>query len=189
MKTDEPARPAMQLRPGDPWPIGTMRLVSGKAQPLPARARWTHVQFRRFVGCPICSLHLREFVRRRAELERHDIAEVILFSSTRSVVAEYVDQIPFPMVADPERQFYRRVGVERSLRALASPRTWLKASRALFSVGARLPEHAGDANATPADFLIDASGVVRACQYGRYADDQWTFDQLIELSRSASQPT
>lgn len=42
--------------------------ISGETLALPAVPGRTHVQFRRFAGCPICSLHLRSFALRLAEI-------------------------------------------------------------------------------------------------------------------------
>jgi hypothetical protein len=36
----------------------------------------------------------------------------------------------------------------------------------------------------PADFLIDASGVIVECKYGEYADDQWTVDEVLAFARA-----
>ena len=38
----------------------------------------------------------------------------------------------------------------------------------------------------PADFLIASNGYIRAVHYGTHAYDQWTVDELLELTRSCS---
>lgn len=40
----------------------------------------------------------------------------------------------------------------------------------------------------PADFLIDADGMVVALRYGWHADDQWSVDELLDIQRSVGRP-
>lgn len=49
---------AMKVRPGDVVRIRDLHTVEGKPIRVPDTAGLTHLQFRRFAGCPICSLHL-----------------------------------------------------------------------------------------------------------------------------------
>jgi hypothetical protein len=35
----------------------------------------------------------------------------------------------------------------------------------------------------PGDFLIAPDGRVLACKYGEHADDQWSVDELLSLTR------
>ena len=47
------AGPEQKLQPGDPAPAIQVTDIHGTAVAVPnARAKWTHVQFRRFAGCP-----------------------------------------------------------------------------------------------------------------------------------------
>lgn len=170
-----------QLHAGEVWPLPALRAVGRGAVAVPGAAAWTHVQFRRFAGCPICSLHLRRFVRRDEELRGRGISEVIVFASSEQVLGEYAPGFPFPLVADPGREHYRRLGIERSARALLHPAAWLAGVRGVGTSGARLPERVSNTHGLPADFLVDAQGRVRACKYGRHADDQWSVDELLRL--------
>ncbi len=45
-----------------------------------AHSKFTHLQFRRFAGCPICNLHLRSVVQRKSEIQNAGIREVIFFA-------------------------------------------------------------------------------------------------------------
>jgi peroxiredoxin len=170
-----------KIRVGEAWPIAQMAAVGRGNVRVPAATGWTHVQFRRFAGCPICALHLRSFVRSKAQLDQRGILEVVVFASSESALAEYAGEFPFALVADPGRELYRRVGVERSVWALAHPKSWLAGIRGLVTGGAGMPERVADAQGTPADFLIDAGGVVRACKYGRHADDQWSVEEVLGM--------
>lgn len=91
--------------------------------PLPDPDRWVHLQLRRYAGCPICNLHLRDVARRYAEVTDRGAVEVVVFHSTAAALLAYgADRLPFPVVPDPGRLLYRELGVQASPRALADPR-------------------------------------------------------------------
>jgi len=69
--------------------------------------------------------------------------------------------------------------------AMANPRVWLAAARA---VGAGAAAHAAVGAAdgslgTPGDFLIDPHGRIVASYRGLHADDQWSVDELLQVVR------
>jgi peroxiredoxin len=59
----------MKFKPGDMLPTTVMEAVTGEAINLPDPKRLVHLQFRRFVDCPICNTHIAEFRRRARETE------------------------------------------------------------------------------------------------------------------------
>lgn len=84
----------------------------------------THLQFRRFAGCPICHLQLCSFADRHQEIADAGIVEVVLFGSPDDELRGYQSLLPFAVVADPDWVLYRAFGVETGLRAAADPRAW-----------------------------------------------------------------
>lgn len=105
--------------------------VVGAPVAVPAPDRLVHLQFRRFAGCPVCNLHLRSIVRRHAEIEAAGVREVVVFHSPADEVREHTDELPFAVVADPDKRLYREFGVESSRWSLLSPRAWLPIVRAV----------------------------------------------------------
>ena len=96
----------------------------------------------------------------------------------------YQGDLPFDVIADAEKKFYRQFGVEKSLRAILDPRTWKAYFIGVFSPH---PSSSLDGDeqghlGLPADFLIDQFGKVIACKYGQHADDQWSLDELLALA-------
>ncbi|MCP3770875.1 peroxiredoxin-like family protein [Streptomyces sp. MAR25Y5] len=164
--------------------------VSGDQVAVPDPERLIHLQFRRFAGCPVCNLHLRSVVRRHREIEAAGVREVVVFHSPTEELAPHATDLPFAVVADPARRLYAEFGVERSPRALLSPRAWGPIVRAVLS-GARnvvrgrehLPSTSphGGRLGLPADFLIAPDGRVLAAKYGEHVYDQWSVDELLEL--------
>ena len=50
----------MKFKPGDMLPTTVMEAVTGEAISLPDPKGTVHLQFRRFVDCPICNTHIAE---------------------------------------------------------------------------------------------------------------------------------
>jgi peroxiredoxin len=182
-----------QLSSGAVVPVRRLETITGGPVTVPAVRGRTHLQFRRFAGCPICHLHLRSFATRHSELADAGITEVVFFHSPADALRGYQSLLPFAVVADPDKEQYRNFGVEARMRALTHPQAWRSAFRgyALARRHRNDPDYAGVGSTDgsthfglPADFLIDPDGTVVALHYGRHADDQWSVDQLLDIHRS-----
>jgi peroxiredoxin len=114
----------MKVRPGDIIRIPDLVTVNGESIAVPDPARLTHLQFRRFAGCPICGVHMQSVAARHRELVAAGIHEVVLCHSTAAELATYGADLPFGVVADPDRQLYTKFGVETSLRGVLDPRAF-----------------------------------------------------------------
>ncbi|MFF2203485.1 peroxiredoxin-like family protein [Streptomyces sp. NPDC058145] len=168
--------------------------VSGDHVAVPDPDRLIHLQFRRFAGCPVCNLHLRTVVQRHQEIGAAGVREVVVFHSPTEELAPHVVDLPFAVVADPDRRLYAEFGVERAPRALLDPRVWGPILRAVVSGTwnvVRGREHLPSAGphggrlGLPGDFLIAPDGRVLAAKYGEHAYDQWSVDELLELAARA----
>ena len=95
--------------------------IHGDTVSIPPPQGLVHLQFRRFAGCPICNLHLQSFVRRHDEIEAIGIREVVIFHSTVLELLQYEGDLPFAVVADPDKRLYADFGVEGAPRALLDP--------------------------------------------------------------------
>lgn len=178
----------------DRFPARTLETVSGEVVRVPAPGKLTHVQLRRFAGCPICNLHLASVVRRRRELEDAGVQEVVVFHSTPEEFRKYQAELPFPVIADPEKRLYSELGVERSPFAVLDPRAWPAIVRGLVRTArtGKLPlgEHEGGSLGLPGDFLIDAGGRIVASKRGAHAYDQWSVDEVLALAAAhAARPS
>lgn len=184
--------------PVGPGSVVTSRQLTTVAGPLvavPDAERLVHLQFRRFAGCPVCNLHLRSIVRRHTEIEAADVREVVVFHSTAEELREHVEELPFAVVADPDKRLYREFGVEPALRSLLGPRAWWPILRAVLRSswavlrGRERPPAArphGGRFGLPADFLIASDGRVVAAKYGDHVYDQWSVDELLSLLPGAA---
>lgn len=175
----------MKFTSGDILPTTVMEAVTGETINLPDPKRLVHLQFRRFVDCPICNTHIAEFRRRARETEAAGIKEVIVFHSSPKSIRSYQKDVPFLMVGDPKKTFYKNFGVESSLgfislKALGAGMRGMAHGHFALRVGG------GGPLGLPADFLIAPSGRINAVKYGTDAYDQWSVDELLALARSAA---
>ncbi len=187
------------MGPGDVIAPRALTTVEGGSINVPDREQLVHLQLRRFVGCPICSLHLQSMVSRSDEITGAGIHPILVFHSTAEEFQRHATRgLPFDVVADPDRRLYGEFGVEPSARALLDPRVWLPTMRALSrTVWATLRKkqevpptrpHGGRLG-LPADLLIAPDGRVIASKYGSHAYDQWSVDELLALVRPGAATT
>src|SRR5215470_3586551 len=174
----------MRFKPGDSVSATTLESVTGEPIKLPDPHRLVHLQFRRFVDCPICNTHIAELRRRAREIEAAGIKEVIVFHSSARSIRSYQRDVPFVLVGDPAKALYKEFGVKSSL-AFLSRKALGAALRGVAHghLGLRL---AGGPMGLPGDFLIAPSGEIKAVKYGTHAYDQWSVDELLALAKGAA---
>ena len=164
----------------------TLAATGGEEVDIPNAKRLVHLQFRRFAGCPFCSVHLRSIVERHDQIVAAGIREVVVFRSTAAALRRHHADTPFAVIPDPKDKLYAEFGVGSGLRALLDPRALLVALPNVIRVLPKLPgipPWGKGVLGLPADFLIATDGRVLACQYGTHADDQWSVDELLALAR------
>lgn len=175
-------RPA-RLRVGDILDPLTLDTLSHGSLRLPTGGL-VHLQFRRFAGCPICSLHLRSFARGLSRLDDANVQTVAFFHSSAETMAPYHGDLPFPVVPDPDRRWYGRFGVERSAFSALHPRAMWAGLQGLARAPSNPLRGEGGVDGLPADFLIGPNGEILAERYGRHADDHWELSEVVDLARA-----
>ena len=164
----------------------TLITTALKSVEIPDAKDIVHLQFRRFAGCPFCSLHLQSFSQRYAEIVAAGIREVVVFRSTAAALQRHHAVLPFAVVADANNQLYTEFGVGSGLRALLNPRVLAMALPNVIRQFPRLPgipPRGKGVLGLPADFLIATDGRVLARKYGSHADNQWSVDDLLHFVR------
>jgi peroxiredoxin len=181
-------RGARRLRPGDRLDRLALTTIAGGRLSLPNGEDLIHVHLLRFAGCPVCTLHVHAFTGRHAEIELAGVRSLLVYPSTRQELARYQPELPFDVVADPERSLFRRLGAESSVRAVLDPRAWGPSAVAIAqAVATAVRERRPIAPRTskegslglPADLLIAPDGEVVGSKYGAHAADHWTVDEVI----------
>lgn len=147
--------------------------------------KFTHFQFRRFAGCPICNVHLQNFAANAEEISERGIQEVVFFHSTEKALRTFNAKLPFHLIADPDKRHYRAFGVEASLIGVLRPKAMWTGLRGVLRKGLGLSLKNGPLG-LPADFLIDDTNIIVAAKYGTHAYDQWSIEELFEKVAAAS---
>ena len=175
----------MKFKAGDIVPATTLESVTGGPIKLPDPNRLVHLQFRRFVDCPICNTQIAELCGRAREIEAAGIKEVIVFHSSAKSIRSYQKDVPFVLVGDPKKAIYKEFGVETSLGFIMSLKALGAFMRGIVHghFGLRF---SGGPLGLPGDFLIQPSGQIKAAKYGTHAYDQWSVDELIALAKGAA---
>jgi peroxiredoxin len=171
---------------GDKLDPRTVTNLDGDSVPIPDPGGRLHLQFRRHAGCPICNTHLRSVTQRLDEITAAGIREVVFFHSSAELLREYQQELPYDVIPDPDREVYADFGVERSWRAILTPKVLASVGsgfaqqRGKGTLGTLTESHLG----MPADFLIDTDGTVIAAKYGEHGADQWSVDELLALAKA-----
>jgi peroxiredoxin len=175
-----------KITAGQAFPRLQARNIHGVVVSIPPSGSLTHLQFRRFAGCPICNLHLQSFAARHQEILEAGIREVVVFHSSDAELLPYQGRFPFDVIGDPTKVLYWRYGVESSVSAFLSLKAWAAALKGILTKDKPKMQWTPDGGVMglPADFLIASDGSVRAVHYGTHAYDQWTVDDVLGLSRS-----
>lgn len=173
---------------GQPCPQLRVNNIHGVEVVVPDPARWTHLQFRRFAGCPVCNTHLQAFTARHQEIVGAGIREVVVFHSSDAELLPYQGRFPFDVIGDPTKALYRKYAVEGSLSAFVSLSAWKASLKGILRKDkpAMKVMPNGGILGLPADFLIASDGTVRAAHYGTHAYDQWSVDELLRLTRPST---
>jgi len=174
-----------RLRAGQKAPPFSAPSLSHGPFSVPGDAAFIHLQFRRFAGCPICSLHLRSFARRQDELRQAGITEAAIFHSGADALSRYHVDLPFFIIPDEEKRLYAMYGLERSWSAMMHPKSMWAAMRGMVSSPNNPLDAAGGYLGLPADFLIDSEGNLLHVKYGDHADDHWELDEVLHLVSTA----
>jgi hypothetical protein len=106
---------------GDVLNLRELTTIHGNQVQVPGSERPVHLQFRRYSGCPICNMHLRSITRRHDEILAAGIGEVVVFHSSAETMLTVQGELPFPAIADPERELYTEFGVESSPKSRTPP--------------------------------------------------------------------
>jgi peroxiredoxin len=149
------------------------------------------LKFYRFAECPICNLHLREFVRRHEEIEATRLTVVVLFHSPLARVERKQGlELPFHLVADPSKDIFTAYGVEQSLRGMLSGRVARDYGRAMAAGYVSKPfGYDGGILGLPADVLVDGEGIIRDLHYGQNYADSWGVDEVLTKVGQARRPS
>jgi peroxiredoxin len=180
----------MRLEQGSKAPDFQAQSLRGETVSLEGlRGQQVLLKFYRFAACPLCSLHLRGFVKRADDLREAGIVPIIFFHSSKEKMEEQAS-LPMDLIPDPDKKIFRKYGVETSLGGLFSPAVLRDSVRATMAGFFSKPWAAeGGITGQPADFLVDGDGIIRHAHYGRHYSDSLTADQVLEIAKGTKEET
>ncbi|HFE47654.1 MAG TPA: redoxin domain-containing protein [Nannocystis exedens] len=142
------------------------------------------LSFSRFASCPLCNYEIHRITGEwSSRFSGVHFRHLRFFQSPAAKLHEYIatKAPPFDLVADPEMIAYRIYEVERSLRKMFT-RASLRYGKAARKAGFPLRgEVNGPASRVPADFLIDAEGVIQLAFYGTHIADHVPLDVVTRF--------
>ena len=155
----------------------------------------THLQgrpfmlsFFRFATCPFCNLRLNMLVRRFGELPP-PFTIVAIFDAPLAHLQRHAKKhrAPFPILADKDNIYYRAYGIEHSLGGMLKGMITRMPTliKGLASGYIPMPLR-GSLLTMPADFLIDAEGIIQTAYYGRDEGDHLPFEDIRRFAAEES---
>jgi thioredoxin-dependent peroxiredoxin len=145
------------------------------------RGRPVLLSFYRYAACPVCNLRISSMIRAYPQWSAGGLAVLAVFQSPPEAIGQYVGRqdVPFPLIPDPEMDIYRKYGVQAKWRGLLSLRVMVTALKA-FGKGFLPGRVDGPFQRLPADFLIDADGRIAIAYYGEHIDDHVPIAMISE---------
>jgi len=172
-----------RLSTGDTPPIFLMPSLQGEMMsPHNFTGRWLLLSFYRYASCPLCNLRVHELSGLHAEWQANGLDMLAIFQSPAEKLNMYVgsQQLPFPLIPDPEQMLYERYGVKHSWIGFLV--AWIKRLPAISRAVIReryLPGSVeGGIHRIPADFLISPDGRIAEAYYGRDIGDHLPISKI-----------
>ncbi|WP_338391572.1 redoxin domain-containing protein [Fulvitalea axinellae] len=183
----------MKLSAGDPAPLFNLVDVFERPVDLSQNTgKKTLVAFFRNVACPFCNLRVYELLKASERLKKEGLEMIFFFESKKRVILRssfHQEIAPIPLLSDPEREWYKKYGTERSPLGMVKTIFNSEASKAKRrAVGMGLPD-SGDTKGTtgnlmPAEFLLGPDLKVEYVHYAKHLNDRIPLKQLEQYAAS-----
>ena len=141
------------------------------------------LSFYRFASCPFCNLRVQRILNQYDKFEAQGLRMISFWQSPRASILEHVGEheMPFPLIPDPDRNFYQQYGVENSwvgaLKVMREPKLIMQAMKDGFN-----PTSAdGKMNQLPADFLLNPDLTIHTAYYGEHIGDHIGFAEIEQF--------
>lgn len=141
--------------------------------------RPTVVVIPRYYGCLPCRDYLRQVAERHGELEARGVAALGISTGAAHQARWLMEEkgVPFPLMVDPERNFYDAVDLPRRWWVSLNPKGWWYYARAIFRgnrQGAVI-----EPNQLPGLALLDADANAVWVHRGRALGDYPPLDAVL----------
>lgn len=179
----------VSLKVGDVAPPFSVHDVFGNTVDLSSYdEKFVLLVFLRYSGCPWCNLALHRLSLEHSMLSKNG-CEIIAFIQSdkehiiQNIYERHKVKPPFPVVADPAKEYYRLYGVKTSTigvvaRSIGKVPYWVQA---VYKHGFKQTSVDGDLFLVPALFLVNGSTCeIVKIEYGSSFYDHDTFTEIYE---------
>jgi peroxiredoxin len=147
------------------------------------------LSFLRNVSCPFCNVRVHRLMGNSVRLQHSGVQMILFFESSpdkllKSVLHQGIS--PFPLIGDPEKEVYKKYGVENSI--VKMMKTFFQADvKGTMNLAKTLDtpkEKDKDASNTliPADFFIDENFKIVKAHYGKNLEDHIDIEELKKFA-------
>lgn len=161
------------------------------------KGKKTYLTMLRNTACPLCSFHVFRLLKMADQLKENNVQIVAFYESKKQVILSspfFKDQVlkekKLKVVSDTNRQIYKQLGAEIDS-SKASLETLMKHGRMPVIEAAMKAgfngngiEEGTNADAIPADFLINEEGIIVYAHYGIDSGDNISLDVVENFSKN-----
>ena len=173
----------MRIQPGQSAKNFTAEDILGNAIALSDYAgQSVMLSFYRYAACPLCNLRVHHLIQLHDSFIANNLHLIAVFQSPLKSIRKYVGKqnIPFPVIADPERNLYRLYGVESSWPGFIRGSLRLPTVASAIMKGFSPGKMEGVKSMVPADFLIGPDQTVQVAYYGSDIADHLPIEKINE---------
>lgn len=180
----------MKLHVGDSAPAFKLQDINGDRVSLEAyRGRPVFLSFFKWATCPLCNLRLRSLVNEFPQLSQNGLQIIGVFHSKADKLLRHMDgkNVPFPLIADPKMTLYKQYGVNQSMLGVLRGSLRMGDFARVMGNGLLKPDLPDvSLRVIPANFLIDAQGIIRTAYYGKDIGDHLPLANIKEFAGLAA---
>ncbi|MEJ1238019.1 peroxiredoxin-like family protein [Chryseolinea sp. T2] len=176
----------MRLQQNLPAPLFNLPDIYGRTIDLEQyRNNKILIGFFRHAGCPFCNLRVHALTKVHAEMLGKGLKMIFFFESKSSQLLRstfHQEVSPIPLIADPEKKWYKTYGLEPSIgkSALSHLTTFVQTAMKASSAG--VPIHmmkSGESFSTmPAEFLIREGLIIDSVHYSERLNDRLSVEAI-----------
>jgi peroxiredoxin len=171
------------MQPGQSAKNFTIEDIAGKTVSLTDyRDKHLMLSFYRYASCPLCNLRVQHLIKQYPSYSQKGLQMIAVFQSPQASIRKYVGKqdIPFPVIADPERILYQEYGVESSWIGFIKGSLRLSALTSAATKGYLPGKMEGQKSIIPADFLICPDLTIQVAYYGKDIGDHLPIQKIDE---------
>jgi thioredoxin-dependent peroxiredoxin len=165
----------MRIKSGEAAKPFHVEDIHGQSQSLQNYAgKKLLLAFFRHAACPLCNLRVHQLIQAYPTLQSNGVDILAFFESPKDKILQYVgtQNVPFPIVADPEREIYKLYGVESSIVGMMKGLLRISDFSEAATKKLMFFDPHNDIALIPADFLINPDLRIHTAYYGRDIGDR-----------------